>query len=254
MANAENELIKTEASEGEKQLPVLEENEINEAVKIINKMVEKGFFKTAVDVGKYVLETFYNNDIELATSKDPTKQISYRKLLSNKNLNISVNHLNQMVRVAIQEDFINKNIDKKKKDLLTYSHRVQLLQIEDDNTKLELANKCIQDNLSVRDLRREIRGESKSSRSTDIVPFSPLLIDYLNQYSEDENVAEKFNELSFAKLDKIHSYIDTFITQVDETKNKLDVILQKLNPIYLLKKAEKEQPKEPKKRGRPPKK
>ena len=56
--------------------------------------------------------------------------------------------MSKMVRVAAQERFlIANNVDVEN---LGYSHRVELLKLENNDTKIALAQECLERSLSVR--------------------------------------------------------------------------------------------------------
>ena len=239
-------------TEEEKKL-LLTDAQISKAVKEINDMVAKDVLSTAIKVGNHVIKTFFNNDIQEAMSKDPQKAVSYRDLQRNKELNISFNHLSLMVRIAAQEKLFPEKLEEKKLKLLSYSHRVELLQVDEENKKIALAKKCVDDKLSVRDLRDEIRGKASRNRSTDVIPFNDTLTDILNLYSEEKLSDEDLQTYSFSKIQKIKTNVDEFLNKVDDAKAKLHTIQKKIDPIFTSKKAEAEKPKEKKNLGRPKK-
>lgn len=239
-------------NEEEKKL-LLTDAQISKAVKEINDMVAKDVLSTAIKVGNHVIKTFFNNDIQEAMSKDPQKAVSYRDLQKNKELNISFNHLSLMVRIAAQEKLFPGKLEDTKLKLLSYSHRVELLQVDEESKKIDLAKECVDDKLSVRDLRDKIRGKVSRSRSTDVIPFNDTLTDILNLYSEEKLSDEDLQTYSFSKIQRIKTNVDEFLNKVDDTKEKLNALKVKIDPIFTSKKAEAENPKVPGTRGRPKK-
>lgn len=224
-------------------LPILTDKDIAKAVKEINEMVAKDLVKTAVKVGDFILKTFFNNNIQLAMSKNPTKVASYRKLQNHKDLNIKFTHLNQMVRIAAQEQLFPEKLDATKLKLLTYSHRVELLQVDEADKKIELAKECIDGNMSVRTLHEKIKGKSSRVRSAGAVPFNPVLTNILDSYSEQDYSEEVLQNYSLAKIGRIKSNIDGFLSYVDEAMEKFHVIKERVDPIFDAKKGAEEQKK-----------
>jgi len=121
---------------------------VEASVKFINDKVAETVFRGSIEIGDYVLKNFFNDDIELASSQDPTKSASYNALCSHPDLAVSRQTLSNMVRVAAQERFlIANNVDV---DKLGYRHRVELLKVENNDIKIDLARKCIEMSLTVR--------------------------------------------------------------------------------------------------------
>lgn len=244
-------------SDEEKAL-MLADDQITKAVAEINKMVAKDVLSTAIKVGNFVIKTFFNNDINLAMSKDPTKAVSYRDLQNREDLSIRFNQLSMMVRIAAQDKIFPGKIDDNKIKLLTYSHRVELLQVQEEKSKIKLAIECIDNNLSVRDLHAKIKGDVSRSRSTEILPFNDMITDILNLYSDQKLNEDELTTYSYSKIDKLKSNVDKFVDSVDDAKKKLAELQKKINPIFNAKKKEKDdkaaKAAEPKKRGRPAKK
>jgi len=121
---------------------------VEASVKFINDKVAETVFRGSIEIGEYVLKYFFNDDIELASSQDPTKSASYNALCIHPDLAVSRQTLSNMVRVAAQERFlIANNVDV---DKLGYRHRVELLKVENNDIKTDLARKCIEMSLTVR--------------------------------------------------------------------------------------------------------
>ena len=53
---------------------------VDAAVVFINQTVAEKVFTGSLEIGAYLLKTFFNNDIELAASKDSNKPASYSAL------------------------------------------------------------------------------------------------------------------------------------------------------------------------------
>ena len=121
---------------------------VEASVKFINDKVAETVFRGSIEIGEYVLKHFLNDDIELASSPDRYKSASYSALCSHPDLAVSRQTLSNMVRVAAQERFlIANNVDV---GMLGYSHRVELLKLENNETKIALVRRCIEMSLTVR--------------------------------------------------------------------------------------------------------
>ena len=237
-----------EFSDGGKktEYPKLTDDQIAAHVKKINNMVEGSLLKTVIKVGKYVLEHFFDNDIQNAMSKNPNKPTSFRKLQDHKDLKIPYSTLSQMVRVAAQDEYLIKKLGDSNLKELTYSHRIELLRIDNED-KIPMAEKCITESLSVRSLRDEIKGSRSRKQTPGDTILSPSLSNILKGYFNEDESLEK---LSFKKITRIKTNIDNFLNRIEEIKIQFTELREKIDPLYTDKKEKAEAPKEQKKRGR----
>ena len=154
------------ATEPSRDLATTDDKLITEAVNFINQKSSELLYKAHVEIGKYLLEKFFENDINLAFSHDPKKTVSFEKLCKRDDLAVHPVTLARMVKVAAQEQLlIDHKIDT---DSLHFSHKVELLKLTDPGQKVELAKKCIEESLSTRGLNTEVKQlllEDKSERT-----------------------------------------------------------------------------------------
>lgn len=134
--------------------------ELEEAVLFINERVASYVYKGSIEIGNYILEKFFNNDIDLATSKNRYKPVSFLQLCQHPDLAVSYTTLNSMVRVAAQERFLTGGGIQT--DLLKYSHKVELIRLENNDEKLGLARACIDESWNIRKLREQIQAVRES--------------------------------------------------------------------------------------------
>ncbi len=136
--------------------PGLNDGKINEIVAHINRLAETSYYKTAVDIGEYILKNCFNNDPGFARSRNPNKAVSFNKLESHEDLKIKPRQLNQFLNIAVQERFLVLNFTEEELQFLGYSHRVELLPIKDPNKTVHYARMCIDNKWKVRQLRDKI--------------------------------------------------------------------------------------------------
>ena len=123
---------------------------IEQSVAYINNKANETLYKGAIEIGSYLLKHFFNDDIQLATSKNPRKPKSFKALCRHKHLAVPYTTLTIMVRVAAQERFFDKHqIDTNK---LSYTHKSDLIKLENTPEKLDIVDRCIRQNLSTREL------------------------------------------------------------------------------------------------------
>ena len=108
-----------------------------------------------MEIGNYILKHFFNDDIKLASSKNPRKPNSYKALCRHRDLSVPYSTLTVMVRVAAQERFFKlHHIDT---DKLGYTHKANLIRLRNGEKKLSLARRCINEGLSTRKLTQLVK-------------------------------------------------------------------------------------------------
>ena len=133
---------------------------IERSVRFINDKANETLYKGALEIGSYILKYFFNNDIARASSKNPRKINSYRELCRHRDLAVPYSTLTVMVRVAAQEKFLTENrVDVSR---LGYTHRANLIRLDNNEGKLALAQRCIAEGLSTRKLSELIKKERQA--------------------------------------------------------------------------------------------
>ncbi|MFZ2633921.1 MAG: hypothetical protein WA081_02615 [Desulfosalsimonadaceae bacterium] len=142
-----------ESEPPDENLPDL--NLIDESVAFINQTVESMVKTGALIIGNYVLTRFFNDNTELASSKNRYKNISFSMLCRRPDLSLTRRELGVMVQVAAQLKCmrtIGIEIDR-----LVYTNQKLLAQLPDDQAKFDLIQECINKNLPSRQLSARIR-------------------------------------------------------------------------------------------------
>lgn len=154
----------------------LDDAQIEEAVAWINNKVAETVFRGSVEIGRYILEKFYDNHIELALAKNGNKTVSFRKLCKHPDISLSASSLSIMVRVAAQESLLIEcgiPIDQ-----LNFSQKAELIKVDEVPEKISLAKECVSESLSYRQLAERIReilddneGEGEDPQTEAIVKY-----------------------------------------------------------------------------------
>jgi hypothetical protein len=131
-----------------------EEERLEAAVRWINKKVQSTVHFGLVQIGYYLLNTFFGGSIEEALSRNPHKHTSFRRLCRRPDLLISSTHLVSSVKLVVQEKML---AEERTFQNLPVSHKIALLGIPDLETKRALASRVVAENLSVRALASEVR-------------------------------------------------------------------------------------------------
>lgn len=125
---------------------------IDQSVEFINSKANETLYKGSIEIGNFLLKHFFNDDIRIANSKNPKKTKSFKALCRHKDLAVPYTTLTIMVRVAAQERFFIENeIDAEK---LSYTHKSDMVRLENTPEKIEIAKECIEKKLSTRELSR----------------------------------------------------------------------------------------------------
>lgn len=127
---------------------------IEDSVAFINQTVAV-VVNAAVSIGEHLLTRYFNDDIALATSKNPYKQISYKQLCDRPDLMLTRRELGAMIRVAAQERFF-RAIEINTQPL-SYTHKKYLTLLPDNETKADLTAECIENQLSSRQLYLKVK-------------------------------------------------------------------------------------------------
>lgn len=161
------------AKEEDKALAVVEKVEIvsdklvDEAVKHINGLVRETVFEGAKKIGDYVLETFYEGDVEKVKSHNPKKDTSFRKLAErcDKDLLVSKTFLGNAVGVAVMCKLLPGEQAYKQ---LSHSHQTVLLPLREPKQVEAMAERAVEQKLPVRKLRQLVQQKVEASKDPEL--------------------------------------------------------------------------------------
>lgn len=211
-------------SKGTKKVrQVVDQSLLNEAVKFINESANKSVYKGYLEIGNYVLEKFFDNDIDKASSKNPRKPESFKALCEREDLAIKHTTLTLTVRVAAQEKYFIQ--EKVKTDGLTFTHKGELVKILNDEKKINLAKKCIEKNLSTRKLSTEVAKILKSQAKESNLPASQFL--KLRFKSLDGLFEKEVNR----ELPNLTVLKGMHTRTIEELKTSCELMLEKLKRV-----------------------
>jgi len=128
--------------------------EIDEAVLFINERFAAHVYHGYLEIGKYVLEKFFNNDIQLAGSRSAKKPVSYYALCRRPDLAVSRAALMDMVKTGAQSGFLVAGGIAEER--IKYSLLILLTRLENNQEKLDLAQACIDEGLLYEELKQRI--------------------------------------------------------------------------------------------------
>ena len=139
---------------------------VESAVTFINDRVAASQ-RNILEIGKYVLDHFFDGSAELAASKDPNKNVSFQRLARHPGLLINRTTLSRAVALYIQQQELLA-ADHESASLLTQvspTHQQTILSVKGVDTKIALLQKAVDHDLSTRALRRIVDIEKKKTKS-----------------------------------------------------------------------------------------
>ena len=240
---------------------VADDKKIDEAVKFINEKANETIYKGSIEIGEYILKEFFENDIELARSKNPRKEASFNKLCERGDLNVQPNRLGIMIRVASQERFLTeKEIDTSG---LSYTHKASLVKIQDDKKKIKLIKQCLDNKWTTRELDKQINNTLKklqSGKDSSIIQITKKYITKVEDVLktvEDSSLNiddEDLSQMTPTRLDKLEAQLNNLKKQSAKISEKSETLTTGCdNLLDRVSATKKERKKNPPKRGRKPK-
>ena len=231
---------------------VVDDKVIEDAVVFINEIANKTIYKGSIEIGEYILEHFFGNDIKLASSKNPKKPSSFNKLCERPDLVVHPNQLGLMVRVASQERYLTDN--KVNTEGLSYTHKATLVKLDNTNKKIKTIEKCLEESWSTRELDDKIKTIIQGLSSN----TSPSLIRTTKKYitkvdevlkaANDSNLDiddEELSKMSDKRRKALKKHLTELKIKIDETVKKTgnistgcDELLAKLADVAKEKKAD----------------
>jgi hypothetical protein len=134
---------------------------VNDAVSFINEKANETLYRGSEEIGAYLLERFFGNDIAVASSRKPHKSASYAALCRREDLAVHPATLSLMVRVAAQETFFkDKNFNSAG---LSYTHKAELVKLPNTAEKIRLAKKALKSTFTSRLLSEEVKKTREKS-------------------------------------------------------------------------------------------
>jgi hypothetical protein len=131
--------------------PTQPDPDLDRAVEDLNRIYTHGGLKTAVAMGRYILERFFGGDVaEFRSHRGDS--ISFRALHRRGDLAMSLSTLNASVAVYLQVQQLPRELAWQ----LSVTRHKALLPLKDPVVKEQLAAKAIREGMPSRELRREV--------------------------------------------------------------------------------------------------
>ncbi len=137
-SNAEAVLVRTTGADDVPEA-LVDEGKLDEAVNFINRKTILSGLDLAREVGKYILDNFFDGDYQSFVNPSSAKEQSFRALLSREDLLPGSTTLYNFVRVSHQLELLPSDLV----DRLTFTQHRALLPLPDPKLKEELARRAL---------------------------------------------------------------------------------------------------------------
>lgn len=137
---------------------------VEDAVRHIRMVVIRTVQSGTVEIGNYLLDRFFDGDVESVMSRSPRKSASFRSLAKRcgtQDLPISKSWLHNAVGIAVMQRALPTDA---KFRLLSVTHQTVLLPLRQPNAVETVARRALDEGLSTRELRDAVREECRKSR------------------------------------------------------------------------------------------
>ncbi|MFZ2634018.1 MAG: hypothetical protein WA081_15585 [Desulfosalsimonadaceae bacterium] len=190
---------------------------IEDAVRFINFTTRKMLSDYALKIGDYLLTRFFNDDIQLASSTNRYKNVSFSRLCKRPDISLTRQDMGRMVRIAaLVRIFRSIAVDVSP---LTYTHQLYLTQLPHSEVKFDLVMECLNEGMPsevLHDRIVEIKrasnligpGASQLPQEKIISQFSGLISRFVKKAAMPE---------LFADRDKLYKLASDTRTQLKQT-------------------------------------
>ena len=227
----------------EKEILPIDQEKVENAVRHIVETYQTAAVMAMVEVGKYLVENFFNNDFEAARNpRNVTGNESIRQIHQKLNEKIgspSKSWVYNAIKVCVDEHKF-KEIDFHTYGNLPISHRVKLAYVPNDAVKKDLAQQSFDNNWTVKKLVQEIdnRKSKRGKKSSPLTAsrykaLSSLLSkpeafveNFEKSFKDDfDKLKEKQKKKLQGKAEKMLREFERQIEQLEKTKNMYERIL-----------------------------
>lgn len=203
---------------------------VDKAAKHIRDILGRTVTRGLEDVGLYLLDTFYDGNIELYRSTRPSKHASLRLLeqrCETLDLPVSRTFLANAIGVAVMTRQLPKNASFLR---LPPGHRLELLPMREPEKVEEIASKAVDGKLTVANLRDLVRKErSKGKTAATGRKPTPKLLSVLSSCARLLR-NQKTGRLVFRKAD----VTELTPEQVEEVKEMRETIVKRMEEVEKL--------------------
>ncbi len=193
---------------------------LDEAVDFINRTTILSGLNLAREVGRYVLDHFFDGDYQSFSDPSRIKEQSFRALLAREDLLLGQTTLYNLVRVSNQLEILPPDVT----DGLSFTHHRALLPLPDPKRKEELARRALKEGWTSNDLTAEVsKLLPKSHRGRKPSPAFVKTIGRIEKASSrvERIDAEEIRRLGPEKTEALAAQLEASLTRLEALKEAL---------------------------------
>lgn len=205
------------------------EVDLDAAVAHINAIHLKKGLETAVEIGDYVIATFFGGNSHKSVVKQKLP-LSFRKLADHAGLNVSYSLIWNAVNVVYQMRTLPTEVAR----ALPFTHHTMLLPIQDPEEKERLARVAIRGGLSKRQFAAEVAtaspAKTPSSRGRPRLPqFVRAISDIVAaecQWASEPVTREAVKRFSYCRTSELTAECEIAISKLQQLLAALTAIIE----------------------------
>ncbi len=203
--------------------------EIEETVRWINDKIDLSIHATCVEIGEYLLERFFDGDIERFRSHDPRKHASMRALKARcdaADIPLSLTTLFNYIGLAIQGRAMAAHRDVYAR--LGHTHKILLLPIRSPEIKAQLAEAAVAQGLTTRQFKAQVdraRREETQESARGRPIKNPIL--YTLEHLERALDARTIETEHYDELRRAGTYADA-LARVERLQTRVNALASAL--------------------------
>ena len=177
----------------------------------------------AKEIGDYLIDHFFEGDISQISSQNPNKNVSFRRLCERLDLPFPETALRRFIHVAINF----RLLPEEKAKLLPPSHHSVLYQVADPEERREIGIEAVEEGLSVRELRRRVKGKGRRAPGAGRKKES----DFTRNWKAMVNMMDTLSCEEMDNTDIDPHACRAMMDEADKVKRKLEEILRNLENL-----------------------
>ena len=170
-------------------------------------------------IGRYLLKTFFKNDLSLYRA--PSDNRTFFALQMRKDLEVPYSTLCMILNTMAQREVLGEDLA----DALDFSHQTRLVSVRNQERKLELAQRAVDEEWTVKQLDEAIRGTKKGSAGGSVTPARVnscfMKLDGVVKSLRDKSMTKYLSEIDGKKRKDLAKKIERDIKELQKLQDLL---------------------------------
>jgi hypothetical protein len=205
------------------ELVTTEERRVDEAIRWLarqKEIMETELTLRAKEIGDYLIHSFFDDDLDLLASQNPTKNVSFRKLCERGDLPFTEGALRRFMHVAVNFRYLP--LEKAKE--LPPSHHDVLYQVADPQERCRIGCEAVEGAVSVRKLRELVKGKGRRRPGAGRKP-SP---DFVKNWRQVVQAVEKLSGKIDDKESLDRHKLDDLWRETRQVRDQLNQVIDRI--------------------------